>query len=94
MNLDTHEIGTCYHGDGGFVMGKAVLKEIVDTVSKLPDDRKSQVLAYAKALTLTTEAMKPVKDWRDIVGTMPADKAENLQRVIEEGCRYVEPCAR
>jgi len=71
-------------------MGEAVLKEIVDTVSRLPDDGQSQVLAYAKALTLTPEPRKPPKDWRDIVGILSTEDAEALQRVIDEGCRQVD----
>ncbi len=71
-------------------MGEAVLKEIVDTVSRLPDDGQSKVLAYAKALTLTPAAKKPLKDWRHIIGTLSHEDAEALQRVIDAGCRQVD----
>lgn len=69
-------------------------EELVDVVTRLPDEQQRRVLDYARALTAQAYTLPPGKPANDFLAfrpSMPPEVAEEMRRAIEEDCETIEP---
>ena len=57
----------------------------------LPPVRQEQVLAYARDLATKPVVGTPGRDLRPLAGIMSDEDAEEMLKIIEEGCERIDP---
>lgn len=85
-------------------MGEAQLKRLTEAAEKLPEPRLESAIklvenmvrnqpldAIQSAGSYSLPRTRPLSDWHDMIGIMSHEEGEELQRVIDEGCRQVDP---
>ena len=69
-------------------MGKAIESEIIKTLHMLEQSQQSRVLTYIKSLLKTK--VKSKKSVEDFVGILDKKDAEEMKKIISEGCEKID----
>lgn len=68
-------------------MSVAYRDEICAELAKLPEGNLRALLRVLRA----SSPERPMRRWSSAVGTLSDEDAEQMRRVIEDGCEVIEP---
>lgn len=71
-------------------MSPKLQEELLQQMSRLPEEEQKRVLAFAKGLVPAADGMSG-KDLLKFSGTIGYDDLQTMAKVIEEGCERIDP---
>ena len=67
----------------------ALQSQLLQTLDKLPAASQRAVFEFARGLQETTTGT-PYSRVKNLIGTLPADEADVMEKAIEEGCERID----
>ncbi|HUE74142.1 MAG TPA: hypothetical protein VMP01_24890 [Pirellulaceae bacterium] len=67
----------------------AIQSQLLQTLGKLPAASQLAVLDFARSLQ-EPQTGTPFSRVRHLIGTLPAEQADAMERAIEEGCERID----
>jgi len=71
-------------------MSNAIVAEVVEKLTHLPEDVQRKVLHYVDALAAARARGVPGKDLLKFAGIISKEDAEEMRAAIEAGCEQVD----
>lgn len=71
-------------------MSPKLQEELLQHMSRLPEEEQKRVLAFAKGLVPVEAGMRG-RDLLKFSGAIGYDDLQTMTRVIEEGCERIDP---
>ena len=70
---------------------QAAQNELVQYLSKLPPDRRDELLDFARFLALQGAPQpSPRETWRSVAGILPDEDAKELSSIVADGCEQID----
>ena len=70
-------------------MSDVIIKKVVAEMRTLPEHLQEEVLQFLEGLKQTRPIGVPGSSWKKFAGTLTNEEAEEMLRVIEEGCGQI-----
>ena len=71
-------------------MSQLIQAEIIEQLSRLPDEKQKQVLDYTRLLTGLKPIGVPGETMLQFAGLIPSDELERMEQAIAEACGQVD----
>ncbi len=74
-------------------MSTELAKEVLDTITRLPEAQQLHVLEFARSLQAEAPEGEPGTEYLQFAGLFPPEVCDEMERAIEEGCERINPNA-
>ncbi len=71
-------------------MNSTVVTQVIEKLSRLPDELQQKVLEFIQALTDSVQHGVPGRQLLRFAGIIPLDDLHKMRLVIEAGCEQVD----